>query len=112
MRTYLAYIFFTISGLVLMKLGGGHLSVGLKDGSFSLNIGFKLLLAFAMYGTSFILWTGIVAKNDLGYIVPITSAITNTITLILGILIFNENITIFKGMGILLATIGVMMMNL
>lgn len=112
MKTYIAYIFFTISGLVLMKLGGGQINIDIKDGIFNMSLGVKLILAFIMYGTSFLLWTGIVAQNDLGYIVPLTSAIVNVITVILGIALFNEGMSIYKIVGILLATAGVILMNI
>lgn len=112
MKTYIAYIFFTISGLILMKLGGGQMNIAFKDGVFNMSLGIKLIFAFIMYGTSFLLWTGIVAKNDLGYIVPLTSAITNIITVIIGILIFSESINIYKIFGIVLATVGVILMNI
>lgn len=111
MKTYLAYIFFTISGLILMKLGGGQINIAFKDGIFNLSLGVKLIAAFIMYGTSFLLWTSIVAKNDLGYIVPLTSAITNIITVIIGIYIFSESISVYKIIGIVLATFGVILMN-
>lgn len=112
MKAYVAYIFFTISGLILMKLGGTQISIAFRDGIFNMSLGIKLILALMMYGISFLFWTGIVAKNDLGYIVPLTSAITNIITVVVGILIFSESISFSKVIGIILATLGVILMNI
>lgn len=112
MKTYLAYIFFTISGLILMKLGGNHMNIAFKEGIFNINLGIKIIIAFIMYAISFLLWTNIIANNDLGYIVPVTSAIINIITLIVGIYIFSENISMYKIIGMILATLGVLLMNI
>ena len=112
MKTYIAYIFFTMSGLILMKLGGGQLDLGVNDGKFEFTIGFKLLVAFLMYGVSFLIWSGIVAKSNLTYIVPLSSAIINVLSVIVGIMIFNESLSIKQIAGIIVASIGIVLMNL
>ena len=111
MTTYILYILFTMSGLILMKLGGGQLNLGIKDGMFEATIGFKLLVAFIMYGISFLIWSNIVAQNDLTYIVPLSSAIVNILSVIVGIFIFKESLSTMQIVGIIVATIGVAMMN-
>ena len=75
------------------------------------SIGFKLLFAFIIYGISFLLWSGIVARNELTYIVPISSAIVNILTVILGILIFKEHLTLIQIIGIGITVIGFVLMN-
>ena len=76
-----------------------------------LSIGFKLLFAFIVYGISFLLWSAIVARNDLTYIVPISSAIVNIATVIIGILIFREHLTLVQIVGIGITVLGVVLMN-
>lgn len=112
MKMFVIYIIFTIGGLILMKLGGGQLSFGFKDGMIKGTIGVKLLLAFIMYGISFIVWSSIVAKNDLTYIMPIASAIVNILSVIVGVLIFKEVLSTTQVLGIIIATIGIIMMNI
>lgn len=112
MRTYIAYIFFTISGLTLMKMGGGQLSIGIKEGIFQFNLGVRLLMAFMMYGVSFILWSRIVAASDLTYIMPVSSAVVNILTLIVGIIIFKETMSIMQVIGMVVVTLGIVMMNI
>lgn len=109
--TYIIYIFLTILGLVLMKLGGGDINFSIENSIIRINLGTKIILAFLVCGVSYILWSRIVYKNDLGYIVPMTSAITNIITMIIGILMFNENFNIYKIIGIVLATVGIILIN-
>lgn len=111
MKTYILYIFFTMSGLILMKLGGGQLNLGVKDGRFEFAIGFKLFIAFIMYAISFIIWSNIIAKSDLTYIVPLSSAITNILSVIVGIFLFKESLSMMQIVGIVVATVGIVMMN-
>lgn len=111
MVNFVAYIFFTVGGLFLMKLSGQPISFALQNGTFHLDINGKMILALVMYASSFLIWTGIVAKNDLSFIVPFSSAIVNTLSILLGILIFQEDLNMHKIIGGVLAISGVMLMN-
>lgn len=111
MKQFIAYIFLTMAGLFMMKLSEQPIKFGINEGNFFLNISMKMILALLFYLFSFILWTGIVVKNDLSYIVPFSSAIVNVFSVIIGIFIFHEPLNIYKGMGIVLAIIGVILMN-
>jgi hypothetical protein len=111
MGNFAAYIFFTLGGLVLMKLSGQPIGFILQNGTFHLDINWKMLLALVMYASSFLIWTGIVARNELSYIVPFSSAIVNTLSIIFGILMFQEDLNMYKVIGIILAIFGVMLMN-
>lgn len=112
MRIFIVYIFFTISGLIFMKLGAGQIGFGFKEGMFTGKIGSKLLLSFVLYGISFIIWSGIVAKNDLTYIVPFASAVVNILSVAIGVWLFKEVLSVTQILGIIIATIGVIMMNI
>lgn len=94
-----------------MKSSGLPIEFGSKEGILFLNISFKMVLALIFYAGSFLLWTKIVAKNDLSYIVPFTSAIVNVISVCLGVLIFHEAINKYKLIGLGMAIIGVVLMN-
>lgn len=96
----------------MMKLSGQPIKLGLNEGVLFFNISFKMALALIFYASSFFLWTGIVAKNDLSFIVPFSSAIVNIISVGLGILVFNETINMYKLIGIGVAMIGVVLMNI
>ena len=111
MKNFIAYIFFTVFGLLLMKLSGQPIKFGINEGSFFLNISTKMLFALLSYGISFILWTGIVVKNDLSFIVPFSSAIVNLLSVALGVLMFHEYLNTYKIIGIAMAIIGVVLMN-
>lgn len=111
MGNFVAYIFFTVGGLFLMKLSGQPIGFALQNGTFHLDISGKMILALVMYASSFLIWTGIVAKSDLSFIVPFSSAIVSTLSVLLGILIFQEDLNMYKIIGIFLAISGVMLMN-
>ncbi len=111
MINYVIYILFTIIGLVFMKLGKGEMLMSFDKTSFNFVIGYRVLLALIFYCTSFLLWVKIVGKNDISYIVPVTSAITNILVFAIGILIFKENFSLYKLLGAILAIAGVFLMN-
>ena len=111
MTNFIAYIFFTIMGLIMMKISGQPIKFGLNEGLIYFNISTKMALALIFYATSFLLWTGIIAKNDLSFIVPFSSAIVNVISVGLGIFIFQESVNMYKIIGIAMAIFGVILMN-
>ena len=95
----------------MMKLSGQPMKLGISDGTFFFNVGTKMFIALLLYLISFILWTSIVAENDLSFIVPFSSAIVNVLSVILGVLIFHEHLNAYKLIGIAMAIIGVILMN-
>lgn len=111
MKNFIAYIFFTVLGLFMMKLSGQPMKLGISEGTVFFNISGKMLLALIFYASSFILWTGIVVKNDLSLIVPFSSAIVNVLSVIIGVLVFHEYLNSYKIIGIVMAIIGVVLMN-
>lgn len=111
MGNFIIYVFFTVGGLFLMKLSGQPIEFVLHEGVFHLNISSKMVMALVLYACSFLLWTGIVAKSDLSYIVPFSSAIISTVSVLLGVLVFQEGLSMYKITGILLAIAGVILMN-
>ncbi|HCF51150.1 MAG TPA: hypothetical protein DER60_12765 [Syntrophomonas sp.] len=111
MVNFIAYIFFTVGGLFLMKLSGQPIGFILQNGVFHLDISGKMALALVMYATSFLIWTGIVANSELSFIVPFSSAIVSILSVLLGLLVFQEDLNLYKIVGIALAVSGVMLMN-
>lgn len=106
------YIILTILGLVLMKLGGNTGTLSIEQSTFNFSINFISLLGFVSYIASFLLFTNIVVKFDLSYITPITSGIIQVLTLLSGILIFKENVSVNGIIGIILVIIGIIVMNI
>lgn len=105
------YLILTVSGLVLMKLGGnsGTISVANKE----LTFGISLIsgLGFICYICSFLLYTKIIMMFDLSYIVPITTGIAQILTLVASYLIFKDEMSIQSVSGAILVIIGILVMN-
>ena len=106
------YLILTVTGLILMKLGGnaGSFAIANKDITFAIN-GVSLL-GFIAYIISFLLYTKIVVWFDLSYIVPICTGISQILILIASKIIFKEQISSAGVIGASLIIIGLIIMNL
>ena len=107
-----AYIILTITGLVLMKLGGNTGTIEISGLDFNFSMSFISLLGFISYILSFLLFTNIVVKFNLSYIMPITSGLIQVLTLISGFFIFKENISVNGIIGAGLVISGIVVMNI
>jgi drug/metabolite transporter (DMT)-like permease len=105
------YLIVTTSGMIFMKLGGNSLSLLINKG-LEFKIGGLTLLGFALYAVSFLLWQHLLVTFDLSYIVPLTTGIVQILTLIIGALIFKENINIYSIFGVLLIIAGVVLISI
>lgn len=105
------YLIFTTMGITLMKLGGDSISLGLKNG-IAFKIGYITILGFLCYIISFLLWQKLLVTYDLSRIVPITTGISQILIIVIGILVFKENISISSWIGIFLIISGVIVTSL
>ena len=105
------YISLSISGLVLMKLGGNTGSISMANGDINFGISPISLVGFICYIGSFLLYTRIVVMFDLSYITPICTGIVQVLTLIASKIIFKENFTTQGIIGATIIIIGVILMN-
>ncbi len=105
------YLLFTASGLLFMKLGGDSLILKVKNG-FEFKIGLLTLLGFIFYAISFLIWQRVLLTFDLSYIVPITTGIMYVVVLIMGVLVFKENIHFYNLVGIVLILLGIILITL
>lgn len=105
------YMFFTTSGMIMMKLGGNSIFLNLKKG-IDFKIGGLTLLGFSLYAVSFLLWQRLLLTFDLSYIVPITTGILQIIILLVAMIIFKEDINIYNVLGIFLIIAGVILISL
>lgn len=105
------YLVLTLSGLVLMKLGGNTGSFAMQDGNINFGISPISLIGFICYIGSFFLYTRMVVMFDLSYITPICTGIVQILTLVASKVIFKENITIQGIVGASIIIIGLLVMN-
>ena len=115
MKKYILVIFYIIlyiAGLILLKFGGNTGNLTFENGSFIFSMNLISLVGFISYILSFLLFTNIVVKFNLSYIMPISSGLVQVITLISGFVIFNEQIKVKGIIGAIIVILGIIIMNL
>lgn len=105
------YLALSVSGLVLMKLGGNPGSLAVENGNMNFGISLISLAGLVCYLGSFLLFTRIVVMFDLSYIMPICTGIVQILTLIASKIVFKEEISIYGIIGASLIIIGIIVMN-
>ncbi len=105
------YISLSISGLVLMKVGGNPGTISMLDGNINLGISPVSLIGFICYIGSFFLFTRMVVVFELSYIMPLTTGIVQVLSLISSKLVFKEEFSTTGIIGAVIIIIGVVVLN-
>jgi drug/metabolite transporter (DMT)-like permease len=107
------YVLTTSSALVFLKWGTKTGSpIGTLDGKMHLNLNLYVLMGIFLYGTSFLLYTFLISKYDLGYIIPLTTALVYIVIFLASFVIFKEIFTALKVLGIVFILAGLILLNL
>ncbi len=108
-----AYVLATSIALILLKLGSKDTSpISLVDSKISLNFNYYIISAIFLYGLSFLTYTYLIARYDLGYIIPVVTALVYVIIFLASFFLFKETFTPLKITGIALIMLGIIMLNL
>jgi multidrug transporter EmrE-like cation transporter len=109
----LLYSLVTSLGLVFIKLGTEDgMPVKFLDGKLHFNLNFYAISGVLLYGLSFVLYMYLISKNDLGYIIPLTTALVYILIFVASYFIFHEVFTLTKIVGIVLIVAGLIFLNL
>lgn len=109
----LFYALTSTAGLVLLKLGSSASApVSFVDGKLQFNLGLYVVGGIILYGLSFIVYTYLISKNDLGYIIPVSTALVYVGIFLASFFIFKEAFTAVKIVGIFLILGGVILLNI
>ncbi len=76
------------------------------------NINAYTISGILLYGVSFLIYTYLLSKYDLGYIIPLTTALVYAIIFAASFFIFKEIFTATKILGIILIIAGLLFLNL
>ncbi len=107
------YVLTTSFALVALKLGSkGGAPVGVVAGKLSFNVNPFVLSGIFLYGASFLLYMYLISKYDLGYIIPLVTALVYLMIFSASFLIFKETFTALKVAGIVLIVAGLILLNL
>ncbi len=109
---FCCYLLLSSLGLLLIKLGGNGTSLSFEPQTFSMVMSYRLVIGLCCYICSFLLFTFIVQKRNLSLIYPLSAGIMNVISVLLGVVVLKEKITISGALGIALVIAGVVLMSL
>jgi drug/metabolite transporter (DMT)-like permease len=102
------YVFLTVSGLILFKLGANSTQIGIiAKGILNLQISFTALIGLFCYLCSFIIYLILISKNALSFLIPVVTGIVYISVLTASIFILKEKVTLISLAGSLLILIGV-----
>lgn len=113
MAIILIYVTFSVSGLLLLKIGTTRaFDVSISNGNFSFSVNGFLLIGMCLYLVSFL--TSLVAMKtiDLSIFYPISAGLGYIFVCLLSYLILKEHISKEQLIGMGLILIGVVLMNL
>ncbi len=111
--TMIIYVLCSVSGLVLFKLGNTEaLTLEATPSFFSLKISWLSILGLILYIISFLIYMGLVSKNELSYLLPVVTGSVYLLTMLSSILFFKENIHYIQLIGSAFILLGLMLMNI
>lgn len=106
------YVIATSLALIVLKLGTkSGAPIQFIDGKLHFNVSAYAVAGVALYGISFLLYVYLISKYDLGYIIPLTTALVYTVIFTASFFVFNEVFTVLKIMGIVLIIGGILLIN-
>jgi small multidrug resistance pump len=109
----LIYLSFSVAGLTLMKLGSVKTALpAWQIPILNLRLNFISASGYLCYIISFLLYTVVITKFDLGFIIPMLSGLVNVAIFIIAVILFKESFTVYSIIGLFLISIGVFLMNL
>ena len=107
------YVIATSLGLIFIKLGTGEgLPVKMADGKLQFHFNLFAFAGIFLYAVSFLLYMYLISKNDLGFIIPLTTALVYIVIFVASYVIFHEVFTAMKIMGISFIVVGLILLNL
>lgn len=107
------YVLSTSSALIFLKLGADSgAPISTVAGKLQLNLNPLVLTGIFLYGVSFLLYTYLISKYNLGYIIPLTTAMVYVVIFAGSYFIFKEAFTAFKILGICLILGGIVLLNI
>jgi len=105
------YVLATSFALITIKLGSKAGAPISYDSGLHFNLNPYAIVGILLYGISFVLYIYLISKNDLGYIIPLTTALVYTLIFIASYFIFHEVFTVMKISGIALILVGVLLIS-
>lgn len=106
------YLFCTVGGLTLVKVGSDANQFVASSHFFNLQLSYTTVIGLLLYIVSFIMWIVIVQHFNLSYIQPLTTGLSYILIIAASIFILKEHITPYQWGGLAFILIGVVLMNI
>lgn len=108
-----AYVLSTVGGLILLKLGSTNgPPVSFKGKSFQFNLTRLTTTGVILYAVSFFFYTYLISKYDLGFIIPLATALVYITLFICSRLVFEEVFTKRKILAVTLIITGIITLGI
>ena len=108
----IVYLFCTVGGLTLVKLGSEANKLAITSSFFNLQLSYLTVLGLVLYVVSFIMWIVIVQQFDLSYIQPVTTGLSYVLIIAASIFVLKETVAPMQWIGLGFILVGVILMNL
>lgn len=108
---FCCYLLLSSLGLLLIKLGGSGTSLSFETHAFSMVMSYRLIIGLFCYICSFLMFTFILQKRNLSLIYPLSAGIMNLISVVLGVVVLKERVSITGAIGIALVITGVILLS-
>lgn len=106
------YLFCSVGGLTLVKIGADHNSFHAAQSFFNLQLSYTTVIGLFLYVFSFLLWIVIVQRFNLSFIQPLTAGLSYVLVLCASLFILKETIVPMQWIGLALILAGVVFMNI
>jgi len=104
------YVFLTVSGLILFKLGSNVSQIGvIAKGVLNIQISFTSIIGAFCYLCSFIIYLLLISKNAISFLMPIMTGVVYVLIIIASIFILKEKVTLISLVGSILILTGVIL---
>lgn len=104
------YLFFTVTGLLLIKIGGKDFFILTESSKLVIQASWKFIIGFISYVISFIIWTVLLQKFNLSYMYPILVGAAYIFIMLASFYILKEKISLINIIGSGVILIGILLM--
>jgi len=106
------YLFFSVGGLVLIKIGGNGTSFLLKGNMINLSVSIPIVLGLCSYVISFLLWITILKEGELSYLFSLVQGLSYICVMISSVVFLHERFTVYKLTGVIIILVGILLINI
>ncbi len=107
------YVLLSVSGLVCFKLGYSEgLIFRITQYNFQLKVSWLCILGLILYAISFLTYMGLVAKNQLSYMLPVVTGAVYILTILSSVIIFKETLGTQQVLGGVFILAGIVLINI